>query len=93
MRAVIRRAAPVAVAPAAEAPAQDEPEMGSLTVVCVPACDEVLDGGRSLGPSPVFKVPAAAGAHTLTLQADDDRKSVTVTVKPDQVSYVRVEFP
>jgi hypothetical protein len=84
---------PQAPAPAPESAAAPEAEAGMLTVVCVPACDNVLDGGRSLGPSPVFKVPAAAGAHTLTLQGEATQKSVTVVVKPESVAFVRVELP
>ncbi len=66
-------------------------ETGQLTVVCSPACDEVLDGSRSLGPSPVFKVPVATGTHQLTLRTVDPpvERTVTVTIVADTTSVVR----
>jgi serine/threonine-protein kinase len=62
-----------------------------LTVVCVPACDEVLDNGRRLGPSPIFKVPTVVGSHRLTLRVLDppSTKVVEVTVNEDETTTVR----
>ena len=64
---------------------------GLLTVLCTPACDDVLDGGRSLGPSPVFKVSVPVGSHRLTLVSADPpaRKVVSVTVNEEDVAVVR----
>jgi serine/threonine-protein kinase len=67
---------------------------GLLTVICTPACDDVLDGGRSLGPSPVFKVSVPVGSHRITLIATDPpaRKVVSVVVNEDDVAVVREAF-
>jgi eukaryotic-like serine/threonine-protein kinase len=66
-------------------------KMGQLSVFCTPACDEVLDGGRSLGPSPVFKVSVPLGPHRITLVSTDPpvRKVVSVVVSDDEVAVVR----
>jgi hypothetical protein len=60
-------------------------------VVCVPACDEVLDGRTSLGPSPIFKVVVPVGPHRLRLKISDPpaQKVVDVTVAEDEVKVVR----
>jgi len=72
-------------------PAPPSGKLGLLTVLCTPACDDVLDGGRSLGPSPVFKVSVAAGSHRLTLRTDDPpvKKVVNVVVTEDDTTVVR----
>jgi hypothetical protein len=63
---------------------------GLLTVVCSPPCDEVLDGSKSLGASPVVKVPVSAGTHRLTLRISEPpmEKVVTVTVSPDETTFL-----
>lgn len=63
---------------------------GLLTVICNPACDDVLDGSRSLGASPVFKASVSAGTHRLTLRISDPplEKVVTVTVSPDETTVL-----
>jgi serine/threonine protein kinase len=80
---------PPAVAPPSPGPTPTQ--TGQLTVVCNPACDDVLDGDHSLGPSPVFKITVPAGAHRLTLKSDDPAaiKVVTVNVAPDDTTIVR----
>jgi hypothetical protein len=62
-----------------------------LTVICNPACDQVLDGSRPLGPSPVFKVSVAAGPHHLTLRTLDPavEKSADVNVAADETTLLR----
>ena len=64
---------------------------GQLTVVCVPACDEVLDGRTALGPSPIFKRPTSLGAHRITLKVNDppSEKVVEVVVGADEPTVVR----
>jgi hypothetical protein len=64
---------------------------GLLTVLCTPACDDVRDGARSLGPSPVFKVSVAAGNHKLTLRVNDPpaTKIVNVVVTEEEPLVVR----
>jgi serine/threonine-protein kinase len=61
---------------------------GYLTVMCNPACDDVLIDGRSLGPSPVFKAPVAAGNHTLLLKGDVE-KTMPVTITPDETTLLK----
>lgn len=78
------------------APTAGEPtRTGLLTVVCMPACDDVLDGRRSLGPSPVFKVALPAGPHKLTLRRSDPtvEKVIEVNVVPDETTTVRPVLP
>jgi hypothetical protein len=64
---------------------------GLLTVFCTPGCDDVIDGGRSLGPSPVFKVSVPVGAHRITLVSTDPpaRKVLNVVVGEEDVAVVR----
>jgi len=63
---------------------------GLLTVICNPPCDDVVDGTRSLGPSPVFKASVSAGPHRLTLRISDppQEKVVSVTVAPDETTVL-----
>jgi len=72
-------------------PAAPTGRAGLLTVFCTPACDQVLDGSRSLGPSPVFKLPTSIGVHRLRLRAEGGavEKTVTVTVKENDTTVVR----
>jgi serine/threonine-protein kinase len=76
---------PVAPSHAGPAPGRS----GLLTVFCTPACDEVVDGSHSLGPSPVFKVPASVGTHRLRLKVASVEKRVTVTVTENETTVVR----
>lgn len=64
---------------------------GLLTVVCVPACDEVVDGRASLGPSPIFKRPSSLGPHRIVLRIHDPpiEKVVDVVVGADDVTVIR----
>ncbi|MEO8877578.1 MAG: hypothetical protein ABI461_18435, partial [Polyangiaceae bacterium] len=64
---------------------------GFLTVICTPACDDVLDGNASLGPSPVFKAQVRSGPHKITMKTIDppSTKSVTVTVPTDDTFVVK----
>lgn len=64
---------------------------GFLTVICTPACDDVLDGSSSLGPSPVFKAQVRSGPHKITMKTTDPAvtKSVTVSVPTDDTAVVK----
>ncbi len=79
------------------ASATEEPSGSStyLTVVCSPACDEVDDGGKSLGPSPIYRVRTSPGAHTLRLHWANPpaEKTVSVNAKDGEVTSVRVSAP
>ncbi len=50
------------------APPRPKKEPGYLTVVCSPFCDNVVAGGRSLGPSPVVHVPLPPGQYRVVLR-------------------------
>lgn len=82
---------------ASSAPSATEEPTGStfLTVVCSPACDEVDDGGKSLGPSPIYRVRTTPGAHTLRLHWANPpaEKTVSVNAKDGEVTSVRVSAP
>ena len=66
---------------------------GSLTVNCSPACDSVVAGGRSLGPSPVINQPMPAGQHRVTLKRSGvASKTVVVDIKVGQLTSQRVSM-
>lgn len=85
---------PIAVAPSASVDPFDVPPTGTLTVLCVPGCDQVFDGRRPLGPSPVFKMVTTPGVHHLTLVTTDPpmKKQVDVNVVEDETTVVREEM-
>ena len=84
---------PVSPPKATPAPQPTPPQparTGLLTVVCTPACTDVIDGGHSLGPSPIFKQSVAAGRHQLTLRGEGgSRKLVSVEVTAGATAVVR----
>ena len=65
-----------------------------MTVICTPACDDVLDGSNSLGPSPVFKAQVKAGTHKITLKTSDPpaSKSVSVAVPVDDTTVLKQQM-
>ena len=65
---------------------------GLLTVVCVPGCDQVVDGAHSLGASPVFKRTVRAGSHTLRLRGAAGEKTVSVRVTANQLTLVHEDL-
>jgi len=66
---------------------------GYLTLVCDPACDDILDAGRSLGPSPVVHQPVAPGDHRLMLRRDGVApKFVSVHVAPGKLTGQRMSM-
>ena len=60
-------------------------------MICTPACDDVVDGSSSLGPSPVFKAQVKSGPHHITLKTSDPpvTKSISVTVPVDDTTVVK----
>ena len=60
-------------------------------MICLPACDQVFDGGRALGPSPILKATVSAGSHRLRLKLNDPptEKIVVVDVAEDDTKVVR----
>jgi hypothetical protein len=66
--------------------------LGTLKVVCFPACDQVFDNGASLGPSPLSK-KVSVGSHRLKLVWSDANLVVSTVVIADQSVTVRQNHP
>jgi serine/threonine-protein kinase len=65
-------------------------EPGYLTVMCVPGCDSISAGGRSLGPSPVVRAALPPGTHGVGLRKGSVKKSLSVTIVSGQTTARRV---
>ncbi|HEX7667824.1 MAG TPA: hypothetical protein VF407_25025, partial [Polyangiaceae bacterium] len=65
---------------------------GLLTIVCSPACDQVTDNGRLLGPSPIFRLKVTSGTHTLQLKSGGKTKIQSANVSPGNLSSVVVNM-
>jgi serine/threonine-protein kinase len=63
---------------------------GTLTVLCQPQCDSILDNGKWIGNGSVFNRSVAAGHHSLVLTANGVRKTVVADVQPDTTRELRV---
>ncbi|WP_394837256.1 serine/threonine protein kinase [Pendulispora rubella] len=76
---------------AATTPAAPPAPKGKLTVICDPACDDVLDGRVSLGPSPIYKRSTSLGTHHITLRVSDPsvEKVVDVVVHENDVTVLK----
>jgi eukaryotic-like serine/threonine-protein kinase len=57
---------------------------GYLTILCSPVCDEVLDGNKALGPSPLNQVPVKPGPHRITAKRGAEKRTANMTVQPGQ---------
>ncbi len=67
-----------------------EPQaQGLISVICLPACEQVSDNGKSIGGSPIFKRPIGVGSHKLKLQSGGFVKVVSASVLVDQLTVVR----
>jgi hypothetical protein len=66
---------------------------GTLKVICSPVCDQVIDNGNALGPSPVLRRNASVGSHRIKLMWGDVSKVVSTIVLADQTSFVRENRP
>lgn len=76
----------------ASAPSAGGGDPGFLTIVCNPFCDDVLDNGRSLGPSPIVHLSVKPGSHRVTLKKGTMSKTVSVIVVSGQVTAQRVSM-
>lgn len=83
----------VPVSVAAPAPAAAGGNTGTLKVICFPGCDQVVDNGASLGPSPVVRHNASVGSHRIKLVWSDSSKVVSTIVIADQTATVRENHP
>ncbi|MBW2527652.1 MAG: serine/threonine protein kinase [Deltaproteobacteria bacterium] len=58
---------------------------GFVSIDCVPSCNQIVFGGRALGPSPLAKEPLPAGTHEITLKrAGAPDQVVEIEVRADQ---------
>jgi serine/threonine-protein kinase len=78
---------------AAPTPASAGGNSGTLKVICFPGCDQVVDNGASLGPSPVVRHNASVGSHRIKLVWSDSSKVVSTIVIADQTATVRENHP
>ncbi len=84
-------AAPRAAAPAAAAESAGGP--GFFTVVCNPFCEDVRDGSRSLGPSPVVHASLSPGEHRIMLRrAGSPTKVISVVIVSGQTTSRREQM-
>jgi hypothetical protein len=87
-------AAPHPVAPASTtAPSTTGGGSGTLKVICFPGCDQVIDNGSALGPSPIIRRAATVGSHRIKLVWSDSSKVVSTIVIADQTATVRENHP
>jgi serine/threonine-protein kinase len=66
---------------------------GTLKIICVPGCDQVIDNGNSLGPSPIVRRSASVGSHRIKLVWGDATKIVSTVVIAEQTATVRENHP
>jgi serine/threonine-protein kinase len=66
---------------------------GTLKVICFPGCDQIIDNGSALGPSPIIRRNASIGSHRLKLVWSDASKVVSTIVMADQTATVRENHP
>lgn len=82
----------VVVTPAPTAAPPSSGEEGFLTIVCNPFCDEIIDNGRSLGPSPIVHLAVKPGSHRLMAKKGSMRKTIDVIVVSGQVTAQRLSM-
>jgi hypothetical protein len=66
---------------------------GTLKIICFPGCDQVIDNGNPLGPSPIVRRNASVGSHRIKLVWSDVSKTVATVVAIDQTATVRENHP
>lgn len=83
---------PPSPTPAATAPSREE-EQGFLTIDTYPWTRVSLNG-RTLGNTPLVRVPLPAGTHVLTLENPQDnvKQTTTVVIKPNETVSKRLAF-
>jgi serine/threonine-protein kinase len=86
-------AARPAAPPPAAAPAAPATGSGTLKVICFPGCDQVIDNGSPLGPSPIVRRNANLGSHRIKLVWSDASTVVSTIVIADTTATVRQNHP
>ncbi len=66
---------------------------GILKVICFPGCDQVIDNGAALGPSPIVRRNASLGSHRIKLVWSDKSIVVSTIVMADQTTTLRENHP
>lgn len=67
--------------------------MGTISIVCRPACDSVFVKGRNLGPSPILGVSMPTGSHLVVLKrSGSPNKTTVITVTEGKNTPLRVEM-
>ena len=90
---ISRPAASASAVVAAGAPAPAANGTGTLTVVCLPKCDQILDNGAVLGNGYVFGQQVAAGHHTLSLSSSNGvKKTLPVDIPASGTKELRVSM-
>lgn len=80
-------------APAPKPAAAKAPSTATLTVVCMPKCNQIVDNGTSLGPGHIFNRTVSSGHHVLQLSAPNGvRKTVVVDIEPGGSKDVRTSM-
>lgn len=69
-----------------------KPEMGSLSIVCTPRCDSIVDNGVALTPGNVVALPVRAGPHKVVVSAGPTKRTLSVTVLPGQAKELRIDL-
>jgi serine/threonine-protein kinase len=91
-------ARPTAVAPPPQPTTQPQPkpapaQVGALTVVCTPKCDQIVDNGSPLGPGHILNRSVPAGRHVLALSAPNGvKKNMQVEVAPGETREIRISM-
>lgn len=77
----------------ASAKAEGAKPKGFVNVVCNPSCDDVVVGGRSLGPSPIVRAELPAGTHKVVLKRKSQvDKEMQVEVKAGETAALNVKL-
>ncbi len=62
---------------------------GFLTVICSPACDQIIDNGRPLGTAPIFRREVPAGEHHVRLMNGAIAKTVSVIIVAEDLKIIK----
>jgi hypothetical protein len=67
--------------------------MGTISIVCRPACDSVFVKGRHMGPSPILGAAMPVGSHLVVLKrSGSPNKTAVITVTEGKNTPLRVEM-
>jgi len=80
--------------PSSSAEKADNPEkgMGTLSIICTPRCDSIVDNGTPLSPGNLVALPVAAGPHKVVLTAGGVKRSFSVKMAPGETKELRADL-